>query len=90
MQDAPCDPCMVHCCMHRCAICQEHREMKHHLSEDPNSDSTIVDPPQLQRMNVTEKPSSSSSREDEEGKENEEKEKGHEHKNEIQLQTVQV
>lgn len=70
VQDAPCDPCMVHCCLHWCAICQERREMKHHLDGPTSSDATMVDPPQVQEMNATDKkkkpadkdePSSSSS-----------------------------
>ncbi|KAL7125912.1 hypothetical protein ABFS83_14G148400 [Erythranthe nasuta] len=51
LKDAPCDPCLVHCCLHWCAICQEHREMRNHLSEGAtSSEDTIVNPPQLQEM----------------------------------------
>ncbi|CAL0304632.1 unnamed protein product [Lupinus luteus] len=53
-QDSPCDPCMVHCCLHWCAICQEHREMRNHLSEDASTESTIVNPPPVQEMNSCE------------------------------------
>jgi hypothetical protein len=50
-QDSPCDPCMVHCCLHWCAICQEHREMKNHLSSDnTNTDGTITNPPPVQEI----------------------------------------
>ncbi|KAL1546497.1 cell number regulator 6-like [Salvia divinorum] len=49
LKDSPCDPCVVHCCMHWCAICQEHREMKHHLSEE-SAAIVDLDPPQLQEM----------------------------------------
>ncbi|KAF2303537.1 hypothetical protein GH714_019044 [Hevea brasiliensis] len=47
----PCDPCMVHCCMHWCALCQEHREMKNHLSENAAMQMTVVNPPPAQQMN---------------------------------------
>jgi len=49
-QDSPCDPCMVHCCLHWCAICQEHREMKNHLSDNTNIDGTITNPPPVQEI----------------------------------------
>ncbi|KAM7512145.1 hypothetical protein LguiB_011020 [Lonicera macranthoides] len=52
LKDAPCDPCMVHCCLHWCALCQEHREMKLHLSENLMP-ITIVEPPPLQAMNAS-------------------------------------
>lgn len=51
MQNSPCDPCMVHCCMHWCALCQEHREMKNHLSENWATQMTVVNPPPSQQMN---------------------------------------
>lgn len=54
-QDSPCDPCMVHCCLHWCALCQEHREMKLHLSCDDEPTTTVVDPPPLQEMTTSEK-----------------------------------
>lgn len=50
MQDSPCDPCMVHCCLHWCAICQEHREMKNHLSDGIASEVTVINPPPRQEM----------------------------------------
>lgn len=50
-QNSPCDPCMVHCCLHWCAICQEHREMKNHLSEGVSSEATVINPPPVQEMN---------------------------------------
>lgn len=72
-QDLPCDPCMVHCCLHWCAICQEHREMKKHLSQTFGSDTTIMDPPKVQEMSTNtaahDKPSSPPSREGEEEEE---------------------
>lgn len=34
LQNSPCDPCCVHCFLHQCALCQEHREMKHRLTLD--------------------------------------------------------
>lgn len=50
MQNSPCDPCMVHCCLHWCALCQEHREMKGRLSENVVMPMTIVNPPPVQEM----------------------------------------
>ncbi|XP_044486356.1 cell number regulator 6-like [Mangifera indica] len=51
MQNSPRGPCMVHCCMHWCALCQEHREMKSRLSENMAMPMTIVNPPPVQDMN---------------------------------------
>ncbi|KAG6497835.1 hypothetical protein ZIOFF_045741 [Zingiber officinale] len=48
--NSPCDPCMVHCCMHWCAICQEHREMKGRLSDNLVTPMTVVNPPPVQEM----------------------------------------
>ncbi|KAL3649424.1 Cell number regulator 6 [Castilleja foliolosa] len=78
LKNSPCDPCMVHCCFHWCAICQEHREMTKHLSESNSSESTVVDPPAVQEMNAAEshKPEPSSSH-------------SAEHNN-LQLQTVDL
>ncbi|XP_062092181.1 cell number regulator 6-like [Humulus lupulus] len=50
LKNSPCDPCMVHCCLHWCALCQEHREMKGRLSENAVSPMTIVNPPPVQEM----------------------------------------
>ncbi|CAH9090750.1 unnamed protein product [Cuscuta epithymum] len=51
LKNSPCDPCMVHCCLHWCALCQEHREMKGHLSDDSAiMPMTIVNPPPVQQM----------------------------------------
>ncbi|KMT16393.1 hypothetical protein BVRB_3g055380 [Beta vulgaris subsp. vulgaris] len=50
-QNSPCDPCLVHCCMHWCAICQEHREMKACLTDDFPMPMTVVNPPPVQEMN---------------------------------------
>ncbi|KAG5249166.1 cell number regulator [Salix suchowensis] len=49
----PCDPCMIHCCMHWCALCQEHREMKGRLSDNFVMPMTIVNPPPVQEMSAT-------------------------------------
>ncbi|KAJ0961935.1 hypothetical protein J5N97_029763 [Dioscorea zingiberensis] len=59
LKNSPCDPCMVHCCMHWCAICQEHREMKDRLSDNSIMPMTIVNPPELQEMNMNESQGSS-------------------------------
>ncbi|XP_048139201.1 cell number regulator 6-like isoform X1 [Rhodamnia argentea] len=53
LKNAPCDPCLVHCCMHWCAVCQEHREMKGRLSENVVMPMTIVNPPPVQEMSST-------------------------------------
>ncbi|EFJ11620.1 hypothetical protein SELMODRAFT_125873 [Selaginella moellendorffii] len=53
LQDSPCDPCMVHCCMHWCALCQEHREMHSRLSDDVAMPMTLVNPPAQQLMNAS-------------------------------------
>ncbi|XP_058104420.1 cell number regulator 6-like isoform X1 [Magnolia sinica] len=54
LKNSPCDPCMVHCCMHWCAICQEHREMKGRLSDNVMMPMTMVNPPPVQEMNTSE------------------------------------
>ncbi|PKI54517.1 cell number regulator 6-like [Punica granatum] len=51
LKNSPCDPCLVHCCMHWCALCQEHREMKSRLSDNVVLPMTIVNPPPVQEMN---------------------------------------
>ncbi|KAK6918622.1 PLAC8 motif-containing protein [Dillenia turbinata] len=61
LKNSPCDPCMVHCCMHQCALCQEHREMKGHLSDDCDMDMTVVKPPPAQEMNAGENRESTTS-----------------------------
>ncbi|CAH9098014.1 unnamed protein product [Cuscuta europaea] len=54
LKNSPCDPCMVHCCLHWCALCQEHREMKGHLSDDSAiMPMTIVNPPPVQQMTAS-------------------------------------
>ncbi|KZV43419.1 cell number regulator 6-like [Dorcoceras hygrometricum] len=53
LKNSPCDPCLVHCCMHWCAICQEHREMKSRLEDDAISPMAIVNPPPVQEMNAS-------------------------------------
>ncbi|GFZ15192.1 PLAC8 family protein [Actinidia rufa] len=50
LKNSPCDPCAVHCTMHWCALCQEHREMKGRLSDDVVMSMTIVNPPPVQEM----------------------------------------
>ncbi|KAK6155877.1 hypothetical protein DH2020_010125 [Rehmannia glutinosa] len=53
LKNSPCDPCMVHCCMHWCALCQEHRELKGRLSDDSLMPMTVVNPPPVQEMNAS-------------------------------------
>ncbi|XP_010258858.1 PREDICTED: cell number regulator 6-like [Nelumbo nucifera] len=60
LKNSPCDPCVVHCCMHWCALCQEHREMKERLSDNMVTPMTIVNPPQVQEMNASENQESTS------------------------------
>ncbi|KAJ8470761.1 hypothetical protein OPV22_025104 [Ensete ventricosum] len=50
LKNFPCDPCMVHCCMHWCAICQEHREIKGRLSDNHLMPVTVVNAPPVQEM----------------------------------------
>ncbi|XP_009801117.1 cell number regulator 6 [Nicotiana tabacum] len=52
LKNSPCDPCVVHCCLHWCALCQEHREMKNRLSDNIAMQMTIVNPPPVQEMNA--------------------------------------
>eukprot|EP01018_Ginkgo_biloba_P002079 Gb_15559 [translate_table: standard] len=52
LQNSPCDPCVVHCCMHWCALCQEHREMQGRLSDNVVMPMTIINPPVAQEMQV--------------------------------------
>ncbi|KAG5409471.1 hypothetical protein IGI04_005790 [Brassica rapa subsp. trilocularis] len=50
LQNSPCDPCMVHCFLHFCAVCQAHREMKNRLSDNFVMPMTVVNPPPVQEM----------------------------------------
>ncbi|KAL5744296.1 hypothetical protein ACOSP7_027156 [Xanthoceras sorbifolium] len=50
LKNSPCDPCLVHCCLHWCALCQEHREMKNRLTDNAVMPMTIVNPPPVQEM----------------------------------------
>ncbi|XP_050203289.1 cell number regulator 6 [Mercurialis annua] len=59
LKDSPCDPCLVHCCLHWCALCQEHREMKSRLSDNSAMQMTVVNPPPVQQMNSDENSSAS-------------------------------
>lgn len=52
LKNSPCDPCLAHCCLHWCALCQEHREMKNRLSDNSAMPMTIVNPPPIQEMNA--------------------------------------
>eukprot|EP00850_Spirogloea_muscicola_P000995 SM000003S11240 [mRNA] locus=s3:1648124:1649358:- [translate_table: standard] len=53
LSNTPCDPCMVHCVLHPCAVCQEHREMKSRLSDmEPAVPMTVVNPPAVQEMRM--------------------------------------
>ncbi|CAI5505482.1 unnamed protein product [Closterium sp. Naga37s-1] len=48
LKNAPCDPCCVHCILHPCALCQEHREMVIRL---PALDEGVsLNPPPQQEM----------------------------------------
>ncbi|KAG5554253.1 hypothetical protein RHGRI_011947 [Rhododendron griersonianum] len=51
LEDSPCTAPAVHCCcLHWCALCQEHREMKARLSDGVVAPGTVVDPPPVQEM----------------------------------------
>jgi hypothetical protein len=41
---------MVHCCLHWCANCQEHRERRGRLAESSAVPMTVVNPPPVQEM----------------------------------------
>ncbi|KAK9724443.1 hypothetical protein RND81_05G072300 [Saponaria officinalis] len=68
LKNSPCDPCLVHCCMHWCALCQEHREMKSRLSEDAAMSMTTVNPPPAQVMTGRDNQESSTSTSQRNGK----------------------
>ncbi|KAJ3672550.1 hypothetical protein LUZ60_007271 [Juncus effusus] len=70
LKNAPCDPCMVHCCMHWCAICQEHREMKGRLSDNTVTQMTVINPPPVQQMNSNENENENERNRNSEGNEN--------------------
>ncbi|XP_010536540.1 PREDICTED: cell number regulator 6 [Tarenaya hassleriana] len=53
LKNSPCDPCLVHCCLHWCALCQEHREMKNRLSDNFVMPMTVVNPPPVQEMKAS-------------------------------------
>uniref|UniRef100_A0A0D9VN92 Cell number regulator 6 n=1 Tax=Leersia perrieri TaxID=77586 RepID=A0A0D9VN92_9ORYZ len=52
LKNSPCDPCMVHCCLHWCANCQEHRERTGRLAENNAVPMTVVNPPAVQEMSM--------------------------------------
>ncbi|XP_037409148.1 cell number regulator 6-like, partial [Triticum dicoccoides] len=54
LENSPCEPCIVHCCFHYCANCQEHRERKGRLAENSVVPMTVVNPPPLQEMSMAE------------------------------------
>jgi Cys-rich protein (TIGR01571 family) len=54
LKNSPCDPCMVHCCLHWCANCQEHRERRGRLAENSAVPMTVVNPPPVQEMSMSE------------------------------------
>ncbi|WVZ55058.1 hypothetical protein U9M48_005771 [Paspalum notatum var. saurae] len=54
LKNSPCDPCMVHCCLHWCANCQEHRERRGRLAENNAVPMTVVNPPPVQEMRMPE------------------------------------
>uniref|UniRef100_A0A0D6QZQ0 Cell number regulator 6 n=1 Tax=Araucaria cunninghamii TaxID=56994 RepID=A0A0D6QZQ0_ARACU len=60
LRNSPCDPCLVHCCMHWCALCQEHREMQGRLSDDIVMPMTVINPPVPQEMHASENTNSGS------------------------------
>nr|XP_024393398.1 cell number regulator 6-like [Physcomitrium patens]PNR42584.1 hypothetical protein PHYPA_017414 [Physcomitrium patens] len=45
LQNCPCEPCTVHCCLHWYALCQEHREMQGRLSDNVVMPMTVINPP---------------------------------------------
>ncbi|CAM8935474.1 unnamed protein product [Rhodiola kirilowii] len=81
LKDSPCDPCMVHCCLHPCALCQEHREMKSRLSDNVDMTTTVINPPPHQAMS-TRQTKNKDSKSSSEGRED------HHASTELQLQPV--
>ncbi|XP_039008719.1 cell number regulator 6-like [Hibiscus syriacus] len=53
LKNSPCDPCLVHCFLHWCALCQEHREMRNHVNDNTETPITVIKPPPVQEMNTT-------------------------------------
>ncbi|KAI3519568.1 hypothetical protein L1887_08778 [Cichorium endivia] len=81
LKNSPCDPCLVHCCMHWCALCQEHREMKGRLSDNAVMPMTVVNAPPVQVMNSNgEKKESSESKVDSVN--------GHDHGTHLEMQAL--
>ncbi|KAI7758216.1 hypothetical protein M8C21_018738 [Ambrosia artemisiifolia] len=74
LKNSPCDPCLVHCCLHPCALCQEHREMKGRLSENFVMQTTHVNAPPVQQMNSAQDPSSANT--------------GHQHHTSLEMQPL--
>lgn len=60
LKNSPCDPCLVHCCLHWCANCQEHRERRGRLADSSVVPMTIVNPPAVQEMSAVENQASTS------------------------------
>ncbi|VAI25710.1 hypothetical protein VPH35_087244 [Triticum aestivum] len=54
LKNSPCDPCMAHCCLHWCANCQEHRERRGRLADHSAMPMTVVNPPPVQEMSMSE------------------------------------
>ncbi|CAN6311911.1 unnamed protein product [Urochloa humidicola] len=65
LMDSPCNSWLVHCTLHWCAICQEHRESKAHLPAQRATPATIVKPPLVQEMSMSKIPSSTTAPENE-------------------------
>ncbi|PWA69437.1 PLAC8 family protein [Artemisia annua] len=59
LENSPCEPCLVHCCLHWCAVCQEHREMKARLDDNFVMPMTLVNAPPVQQMSSSSTSSSS-------------------------------
>lgn len=45
---------MAHCCLHWCANCQEHRERRGRLADHSAVPMTVVNPPPVQEMSMSE------------------------------------
>eukprot|EP00244_Chara_vulgaris_P006997 TRINITY_DN2632_c0_g2_i1.p1 TRINITY_DN2632_c0_g2~~TRINITY_DN2632_c0_g2_i1.p1 ORF type:complete len:220 (-),score=18.44 TRINITY_DN2632_c0_g2_i1:486-1145(-) len=55
LESQPCDPAIVHCLLHCCALCQEHREMQARLLDDIEM-KTVSEPPPMQSMEAPTSP----------------------------------
>ena len=56
LEESPCNDCLVHCCCHPCAQCQESREMKLHLTSGFSAAQNVTKPVQAGALDVVQYP----------------------------------